>query len=226
VNDWKNPNHHWHVYEQMQQASEAAADFLAQKIDESVGRRNICHVILPGGNTPEQCLGYLLKAVLPWHKIHWYPGDERCYPKGHAERNDVMLQANFWSHIDLPNVHNIPAELGAEQAALLFRKSIAAIKQFDIAFLGMGEDGHTASLFPGNAALDDERSVVPVYHAPKKPDNRVSLSPGTLRKARYRMVLAGGVGKASVARQVKRKAQLPVNIIGDINWFVDSDILC
>ncbi len=225
MNDWKNPNHHWHVYEQMQQASKAAADFLAQKIDESIKHRNICHVILPGGNTPVQCLTYLLKAPLPWHKIHWYPGDERCYPEGHIERNDVMLRANFWSHIDQPNVHSIPAESGAEQGALFFRKSIASIKRFDIAFLGMGEDGHTASLFPDNAVLQDVRSVVPVYHSPKAPDSRISFSINTLRNARYRMVLTGGAGKASVVRQIKNRAQLPVNIIGDINWFVDNEIM-
>jgi len=122
-------------------------------------------------------------------------------------------------------VHRIPAELGAEQGASVYRKTVAAIKQFDIAFLGMGEDGHTASLFPQNPALDDAHSVVAVYNSPKPPDNRVSLSLCTLRSAQYRMVLSGGAEKSSVIRQVKDKAQLPINLIGDIDWFVDRDIL-
>ncbi|VAW65996.1 6-phosphogluconolactonase, eukaryotic type [hydrothermal vent metagenome] len=214
--------HRWHVYHQLDQASKAGADFLLERINESLQSKGICRVILPGGNTPGRCLNYLLKAKLAWQNIHWYLGDERCYPPGHAERNDVMLQAHLWSHIDKPQVYRIPAELGAEQGALRYRETIAGIDAFDIAFLGMGEDGHTASLFPANKALADTRSVVPVYHSPKAPDDRVSLSIATLRKARYRMVLTAGVEKAAIINQVKENISLPVNAIGDIDWFVDK----
>ena len=95
----------------------------------------------------------------------------------------------------------------------------------DIAFLGMGEDGHTASLFPGNAALGDLRSVVPVYHSPKPPSERVTLSLDTLNKADCRVILTGGSAKATIINRIKEGGALPVNSIGDINWFVDNEAL-
>ncbi|VAW70673.1 6-phosphogluconolactonase, eukaryotic type [hydrothermal vent metagenome] len=214
--------HNWHVYRTFEEASEAAADFLSTQIEKSVNKKNISHVVLPGGNSPQKCLNKVLKKSLPWDKIHWYPGDERCYPQGHNDRNDVMLQNNFWSHINNPHAYRVPAELGAEKAAAMYREIISAIDQFDIVFLGMGEDGHTASLFPDNMALQDMRSVVPVYDSPKPPSERVSLSVNTLKRANCRMVLTGGKGKSGAIKKIRENVLLPVNCIGDINWFVDE----
>jgi len=214
--------HTWFVYNEFDQASEVAADFLASKIEASIQQKGECHVVLPGGNTPAQCLSYLADKDLPWNRVHWYLGDERCYPLNHQDRNDVMLQNNLWSHISTSNIHRIPAEFGAEQAAKVYREIVNSIEYFDIVFLGMGEDGHTASLFPNNEALQDTRSVIPVYDAPKAPTDRVSLSINTLKKARCRMVLTGGVGKSEIIARIKEGDPLPVNRIGDINWFVDE----
>jgi len=144
---------------------------------------------------------------------------------GHTERNDVMLDKNLWSHISTSNIHRIPAEFGAEQAAKLYREIVNSIDHFDIIFLGMGEDGHTASLFPGNEALHDTRSVIPVYNSPKAPADRVSLSVNTIKKAKCRMVLTGGAAKSDVIRRVKKGESLPINCLGDINWFVDKAAL-
>ena len=137
--------HEWFVYDDFDTVSKAAADFIAKEITACLGHKEVCHVILPGGNTPALCLRYLSENKLPWDKIHWYLGDERCYPQEHAERNDVMLDKNFWSLLSKTNIHLMPAQLGAEKAAAHYREEIAAIDCFDIAFLGMGEDGHTAS---------------------------------------------------------------------------------
>jgi 6-phosphogluconolactonase len=136
-----------------------------------------------------------------------------------------MLDKNLWSHISTSNIHRIPAELGAEQAAKMYREIVNSIEYFDIVFLGMGEDGHTASLFPDNEALQDTRSVVPVYNSPKEPAERVSLSIRTIKKAKYRMVLTGGTAKSDVIRRVKKGESLPINCLGDINWFVDKAAL-
>ena len=217
--------HKWFVYKKFDQVSKAAADYLAKEIDAAIQRNHVCRVILPGGNTPVQCLTYLAEKNLPWNQIHWYLGDERCYPSGHIDRNDVMLEKNFWSRLPSPNIHRISTELGAEQAAKVYREVIQSIERFDIAFLGMGEDGHTASLFPGNDALQDMRSVIPVYHSPKAPDERVSLSIHTLRNAHCRMVLVGGEAKADIISRIKNGEKLPVNSIGDINWFVDEAVI-
>jgi len=217
--------HKWFVYDEFNETSKAAADFLAEHIKASIEHKDVCHVVLPGGNTPADCLAYLVEKKLPWEQINWYLGDERCYPLGHTGRNDVMLDKKLWSHISASNIHRIPAELGAEQAAKMYRDIINSVEFFDIVFLGMGEDGHTASLFPNNEALQDTRSVVPVFNAPKEPAERVSLSIHTIKKAKYRMVLTGGTAKSDVIRRVKKGESLPVNCLGDINWFVDKAAL-
>jgi len=217
--------HKWFVYDEFNEASKAAADFLAEHIKASIEHKGVCHVVLPGGNTPIDCLAYLAEKKLSWEQINWYLGDERCYPSGHSARNDVMLDKNLWSHISTSNIHRIPAEFGAEQAAKIYREIVNSIEFFDIVFLGMGEDGHTASLFPNNEALLDTRSVVPVYNSPKEPAERVSLSIRTIKKAKCRMVLTGGTAKSDVIRRVKKAESLPINCLGDINWFVDKAAL-
>ena len=215
--------HNWFVYDDFDLASQAAADFMADKIHECISQKDVCYVALPGGNSPITCLGYLAAKNIPWDKVHWYLGDERCCPSGHEDRNDVMLDDAFLSLLGKTNIHRIQTELGAEQAAELYRNEISAFDHFDIAFLGMGEDGHTASLFPDNAALDDTRSVVPVYDSPKPPEHRVSLSLDTLKKSQYRIVVTSGLSKAPIIKRIKEDEPLPINRIGDINWFVDQE---
>lgn len=214
--------HNWHLFSDFDKASVAAADFLALRIEECLETKMHCHVVLPGGNSPAKCLSYLANKNLAWHKIHWYLSDERCYPSGHTERNDVMLEKNLWSKIPDPVIHRIPAELGVEKAAEKYREIINGIECFDVVFLGMGEDGHTASLFPANDALNDCRSVIPVYNSPKPPAQRVSLSRQTLLNAKCRMVLTGGTEKSKVLAAIKQGELLPVNQVGDINWFLDE----
>lgn len=214
--------HKWLVYKAFDESAKKAADFLAECIEKCIDGKGQCHVILPGGNTPVPSLEILAEMSLPWEKVHWYLGDERCCPQGHSDRNDLMLDNHLWSRISKTNIHRIPAELGAEKAAELYREEIKSIESFDVAFLGMGEDGHTASLFPNHEALDDNRSVIPVFHSPKLPPERVSLSVDTLRKTKIKIVLASGKEKAIVIDMIKKDNPLPINSIGDIHWFIDE----
>jgi len=214
--------HKWNVSKDFKIASKAAAEFLAESIRNCVSKRGVCHIVLPGGRSPEQCLQFLSEMELPWEKIDWYVGDERVLPEGNSERNDVMIKNNLWSKIPSGSIHTIQAELGGEVAAKLYNAELKDLNVFDIAFLGMGEDGHTASLFPGNVALNDIRDVVPVYNSPKPPDDRVTISIKKLSKARIRMVLTGGILKAGILSRIKKGEKVPINIIGDVNWFVDE----
>ena len=214
--------HNWFVYRKFDDASKAAADSIAEKITDSIREHNICNVALPGGNSPARCLEYLAGKSLDWDKIHWYLGDERCVPVGHNDRNDLMLEKHLWSKLVKSHTHTIPAELGAEAAAESYANDISSIECFDIVFLGMGEDGHTASLFPENEALEDSRTVVPVFHSPKPPSDRVSLSLSTIRNARCRIVLTGGTAKSDVIKRIKNNEEFPINRIGDIVWYIDE----
>ena len=201
-----------------------AADHLAACILDCTQRNGVCRVALPGGRTPARCLALLAQASLPWERVHWYVGDERCYPAGHEGRNDVMLEAQLWSRIDAPaqNRHPITAELGPEAAATQYSDEIRAAGRLDIVLLGMGEDGHTASLFPGNAALDDTRPAVPVHRAPKPPPERVSLGLATLRSASERIVLVAGQDKREALRRVGAGERLPITLVGPLLWFIDA----
>ena len=214
--------HNWNVYDTFDHASKAAADYIAFLIREAIQNNGLCHVVLPGGNSPKACLEYLSAETIPWEKVHWYLGDERCSPVGHPDRNDRMLSEVLWSWITATNIHPVQAELGAEAAAESYRKLVDQVDVFDVVFLGLGEDGHTASLFPGNQALNDPRSVVPVHHSPKPPADRVSLGLSTLKNAAKRVILSGGPGKAEIILRIKSGEELPVNLLGDIEWFIDQ----
>ena len=216
----------WHSYTTPELAAQAAANRIAEIIEQTLQNNALCHIALPGGNTPIKCFYYLSQKAIDWDKTHWYLGDERCLPVGHAERNDTMIQEYLWMPISAPKktIHRLPAELGPESAAKIYAANMNNT-QLDIAFLGLGEDGHTASLFPNNAALKNTASVVPVFDAPKAPAERVSLSVSTLQQAKHRIVLTAGAGKKLAIEQIKAGVKLPISRIGDIEWFGDAAAL-
>jgi len=216
------------IYNDPQAVAVAAADYLSQQIKTCVEEKGQCHVVLPGGSTPAYCLELLAQKPLPWKNIHWYPGDERCLPAGHADRNDTMMKDKLFSQQPQTitradkNFHPIPAELGAQQGAALYAKLMTTIPGLDIAVLGMGEDGHTASLFPANAALSDLRCVVPVFDAPKAPAERISVGLMQLKSAAECIVIATGKSKYAALTQVKQGKPLPVNLVEPDVCFVDQ----
>ena len=214
---------HYHINDNTEQLAEAAANFIAQKIGECLHHQSRCRIALPGGNTPALCLQKLSSQPLSWEKIEWYMGDERCLPVGHAERNDTMVSKTLFNGQGPSKKQFFPikAELGAEKAAKDYQAQIEAFDALDIVILGMGEDGHTASLFPNNKALTKQDSVVAVFNAPKPPEERVSLGLNTLIKAKYRIVLAAGEDKKSALQKLTMCEKLPIALIGPKHWFLD-----
>jgi 6-phosphogluconolactonase len=217
------------IYQDSEQVAQAAADYLFTQITSCVAQKKQCHVVLPGGSTPARCLQLLAEMPLPWDSIHWYPGDERCYPIGHAERNDTMILEKLFSrnHEAAKNLHAMPAQLGpvagAEAYAELLNAALAESDgKLDIVLLGMGEDGHTASMFPGNPALDDLRSAVPVCHAPKPPSERISIGLNTLKHAAECIVIATGESKYDALMEIRQGRALPVSMVEPDVWFVDE----
>lgn len=212
------------VFENPETVAREAAAYLFQQINKCVDLKGECHVVLPGGTTPARCLELLTAMPLSWKHIHWYPGDERCYPPGHAERNDSMILDKLFrgKKDNMVNFHPIPAELGPEQGAERYAQLINKVGDFDIVVLGMGEDGHTASLFPENAALDDSRRVVPVHNAPKPPDERITLGLTVLRSAGECVIIATGSNKREIITKIREGVVLPVCLVGPDVWFVDQ----
>lgn len=215
------------IYKDPQAVAEAAADYLCQQIKACIAKNNRCHIVLPGGRTPALCLELLSQKLLPWESVHWYPGDERCLPVGHSQRNDTMIKLTLFAQQPqaIKNFHSIPGELGPQKGAKNYIKVLEPIDKFDIVVLGMGEDGHTASLFPGNAALNDGASVVPVFNAPKPPAERISIGLTWLANATECIVLATGSSKCKALQRIQQGVELPVVQARPNVWFVDESVM-
>lgn len=213
------------IFKDSEAVAQAAADYVFDKIKTCVAEKGQCHVVLPGGTTPARCLELLAEKPLPWNDIHWYPGDERCYPVGHAERNDTMILDKLFSNHPgaEKNFHPMPAELGPEKGAANYAVILDASGGMDIVVLGMGEDGHTASLFPDNIALDNRSSAVPVYESPKPPDQRISIGLTMLKNAAESIIIATGEGKRDALKKMREGVMFPVGLIEPDVWFVDED---
>ncbi len=202
----------------------AAAGFIAGRIAAVMAERNRCHLALAGGGTPRAAYLLLRDMAVDWSRLHIWFGDERCLPVGHAGRNDAMANRTLLQRAQLPaaQLHSIPAELGPIAAARLYSGQLSAIERLDIVLLGIGEDGHAASLFPGNAAMEIDAPAVPVCDAPKPPSQRVSLSLKTIRQAGERIVLVAGGGKSEPVARILAGESLPAAMIGEAIWFVDK----
>jgi 6-phosphogluconolactonase len=202
-----------------------AAARVATLCREAVENHGSCHLVLAGGHTPRRCYELLRAMDLPWAALHIWFGDERCLPPGDAGRNDAMADGALLAHVPIPpaQVHRIPAEQGPEAAAAAYAALLASAPAMDIVLLGMGEDGHTASLFPGNPALDDTRLAVPVHDAPKPPPVRVSMGLSVLNAAHHRLILVMGNAKAGALARVRRGDPLPAARLAEGEWLIDQD---
>lgn len=213
-----------HICANAEELNVVVADELAYLIQTVVLNRGICHMVFPGGRSPRGVFEILTRKTLPWSALHLYPSDERCVPQGSSDRNDVLIDELLLSDVHFPekNLHRIPAELGAEEGAHRYNELLSHVPRFDIAFLGVGEDGHTASLFPGSSTLEDERTVVPVFGSPKPPTDRVSIGLARLREAHERWVVVAGLEKKNILSQMSLRNDLPVNRILPTRLFVDQ----
>lgn len=207
-----------------QALANAVASFIVARIAAVIAERGSCHLALAGGGTPQAAYLLMRDMTVDWSRLHIWFGDERCLPVGHAERNDTMARLALLQHVSLADaqLHPIPAELGPEAAAHVYSKQLGAIERLDIVLLGLGEDGHTASLFPGNVALELDAAAVPVFNAPKLPPQRVSLSLNAIRQAGERIVLAAGSGKRGSFARILAGELLPAAMIGEAIWFIDE----
>jgi 6-phosphogluconolactonase len=201
------------------------ANRLTELIHAAVVLNGNCHIVFPGGNTQRQIFEQLRYADIPWPELHLYPSDERCVPVGDPQRNDRLFDELLLalSPLALKNLHRIPAELGPEEGALRYSWLLDQAPHFDIALLGVGPDGHTASLFPNHPALRDHRPAVPVRNAPKPPPDRVSIGLARLQAARERWVIVTGAEKRDLLCRVRRGEDLPVTRVRPTVFFVDAE---
>lgn len=228
------PIFNWHQLKNSEQVAEEIyqqIDFLSQ---QAIVNRDQFKLVLAGGSTPQVIYKKLLNLKTNWTKWQIFFGDERCLDAEHAERNSKMAKDNWLSLVAIPekNIHIIPAQLGAEKAAQLYRQQIKTALPFDLVLNGMGEDGHTASLFPQQPADlekdNPQQSVYAVYHSPKPPSDRVSLSYKTLSSTDKSFIIITGTAKYPAVNDWKNGKQLPINqltALNDVDVYIDQAAL-
>jgi len=205
------------VLESAEDVAAAAASEIASTIAD--GARTL---VLAGGTTPRRCYELLTGFEVEWGRVTILFGDERCVRPDHPDSNYRMAREAMLDRVAPATVHRIPAELGPDEAAGLYSHVVSAVAPLDIVLLGVGEDGHTASLFPGHPAVSAKGWAIGIRDAPKPPPQRVTLTLSTLRAARRVIILATGAGKADAVAKAKR-GEVPSGMIAGARWLIDRE---
>ncbi|HEY5682254.1 MAG TPA: 6-phosphogluconolactonase [Sulfuricaulis sp.] len=226
----KVPTTRWQVFPDGAALADQAAALILEAAREAIAARGVFYLVLAGGNTPKTAYERLCKVGAEWSKWQIYFGDERCVPPTSPERNDRMARRAWLDHVKIPakNIHPIPAENGPDQGAQHYAKTVASVLEFDLVLLGLGEDGHTASLFPGrkDGLGKKDPDAVPVLASPKPPPERVSLSAARLSRARRVLYLVGGESKRDAVKVWRAQADIPPRYITPtlgIDVYVDRE---
>ena len=201
-----------HVYPDAEATSAALAAFLLELMQDAVRERGRCRLALAGGSTPGRLYERLARpefaSLIPWKATHLYWSDERCVPAQDPASNYALAYEALIKHVALPasNVHRIDGSLAPESAARAYEEELGP-DPLDIVLLGMGADGHTASLFPGGPELERAspriagRNVL-ATRSPVAPHERISLSLDYLEAARHVIFFVLGADKAACFARV------------------------
>jgi 6-phosphogluconolactonase len=226
------PAHRWHAYRTASELEQAALQAVLDAARQAISRRGAFHIVLAGGNTPRRVYELLREAGTDWAAWHIYFGDERCLPPDHPDRNSRMAAEAWLDHVVIPRsqIHVIPAEMGAQAAADDYACALAGIGLLDLVLLGLGEDGHTASLFPGHdpGRASDAPATIAVFDAPKPPPQRVSLSAWRLSAARQVLFLVTGASKRQAIGAWRSGADIPAAAIapaGGVDVYLEESLL-
>jgi 6-phosphogluconolactonase len=206
-----------------------AARHIARVIEQAVTDRGRASVMLAGGSTPRAVHRQLaLIQDLPWEKVEIYFGDERGVPPGDPQSNYRMARESLLDAVPIPpaQVHRLSAERpDREAAADEYARRLP--EQLDLVILGVGEDGHTASLFPGSSALKERIRKVLAVVGPKAPLHRLTVTPPVIAAAREKIILVSGAGKAGAVAQAlegpDQPIQCPAQLARDGIWIMDRD---
>lgn len=229
-----------------EQLSRAAADECIQLARTAIDRYGRCTLVLSGGSTPRRL--YELLAAPPqrdqidWTRVELFWGDERTVPPDHKDSNFRMVNEALLQPLSIPaaRIHRMPAERAdRDRAAADYREEIARVfdlpaggapPTFDLVLLGLGPDGHTASLFPHTAALKEARRWVVPNHVPQLGTDRLTMTPVILNRATCIMFLVAGADKAAALAEVLEgptdTERLPAQLIrpetGRLVWLIDG----
>jgi 6-phosphogluconolactonase len=209
----------------------AAAALLIKLGAQALAERGTFHVALSGGSTPLPLYALLAlpewRARLDWSRAQIYFADERCVPPDHAESNYSLVRQALLAPLGVPetNIHRMRGEDAPEQAAEAYDALLKNVT-LDLILLGLGEDAHTASLFPETAALSARERACVANYVPKLSAWRLTLTAPYINTARHKVFLVSGANKASALRAVLHGAhdpqRYPAQLIREAHWLVDS----
>jgi 6-phosphogluconolactonase len=229
------------VFEDLEELSAAAAEAFAESARRAVRERGRFSVALAGGGTPRtlyRCLAAGFRDSIPWSGVHLFWSDERFVPPEDPDSNYRMVRESLLELVGVPegNVHRPETDLDdAEESALRYERALRSFfgpepPRFDWMLLGLGEDGHVASLFPGAEALEErERLVVAIRDSPKPPRARITMTLPLINQSRETHFLVSGREKHGILFDVLRGAVngLPARRVqprkGSLHWWLDRD---
>ena len=207
----------WHPVADPSALQRDACRWILDASARALAARGRFVIVLAGGNTPRGVYAMLRGANTDWSRWHAWFGDERCAPPDDPQRNSMMARSAWLDHVAIPQdqIHCIPAELGANAAARTYADALADAGLFDLVLLGLGEDGHAASLFPGNdwGTDADSPDALAIFDATKPPPQRVSLSAARLGRSREVLFLVDGEAKRSAVASWCARADIPARAI-------------
>jgi 6-phosphogluconolactonase len=229
------------VFDTPEKLALAAAERVVAYAQEAINSHNVFSVALAGGNTPSRVYELLatipFKQLIDWSRTHLFFGDERCVPPDHPDSNYGMVYSTLISKVEIPveNVHRIVGEGNPEENAEGYEKELRTFfgelpwPRFDLVLLGMGEDGHTASLFPGSDALKEDSKWVVATRMAQPTQDRISLTAKVFNHAAHVVFLVTGQAKAKRLAEVlhyrpgadRLPAQLIQPVDGTLEWLVD-----
>jgi 6-phosphogluconolactonase len=225
------------VYPDAASLARAAAEHFVTLATEAIAANGQFLVALSGGSTPRATYTLLADdefvTRVDWPRVHVFWGDERCVPPDHPDSNYRMAYEALLDRIAIPaeNIHRIQGELPPDQAAAAYRAELETALsingRFDLILLGMGADGHTASLFPGTAALEERERPVAAVYVKHLQAWRITLTLPVINAARHVLFLVSGAAKAPALARAGAGEALPASLVqpsqGQLIWLVDQD---
>lgn len=207
----------WHICATAAEVRQRAVKWITDAATEAIAVRGMFRIVLAGGDTPRSVYEDLRGITTDWGVWQIWFSDERCFGGNDSYRNSQMAQETLLRQVPvLPEqVHPIRVELGVERAAAHYRADLQDVPEFDLVLLGLGEDGHTASLFHGGDWGEDHSALdaFAIHNAPKPPAERVSLSAQRLANTRRMLFLVTGANKCAAVRTWRCGGVLPAAVI-------------
>ena len=226
------------VFRDISELNQATAKSFIELANRSIAERGRFLVALSGGSTPMKLYERLADETLDWSCVHFFWGDERCVPVEDAGNSYGQVKKVLFDKIGAANIHRVKSELEPDSAARDYAQALSRFAEppldfprFDLVLLGMGDDGHTASLFPNSPVDVDSPTMAVTANYQGRPANRVTLTPKVLNSSRNVLFLVTGKSKAVILSRVLNDkympAELPAQRIapqdGTLTWLVDEE---